>query len=227
VPGISLTSIRSSRSKRLTSEDLPAFGRPTIATATSLGFVADSAPLPDGNARTNRVEQVSYAVTMFGSDLEYRIESELIHLQRPIACATVVDLVDRKQRRFPRLPYRLGDLAIASGQPFSSIHHQHKEIGVSYRAPATFEHQFMQRVFAGTEHSSRICQLESGAFPLDRLRQHVPRCSRNGRDNGATRPRHAVEEGRFPNVRAADQHDRRQRPGHVFAVVDRLSDLFL
>jgi hypothetical protein len=85
----------------------------------------------------------------------------------------------------------------------------------------------MQRILAGAEHPSCIRELESNSLPLDRLRQQIPRCSRNGRDNGATRPRHAVEEGRFPNVRAADQHDRRQRPGHVFAVVDRLSDLFL
>ena len=37
VPGTSLTIIRSSRSKRLTSDDLPALGRPTIAIDTSSG----------------------------------------------------------------------------------------------------------------------------------------------------------------------------------------------
>jgi hypothetical protein len=43
VPGISLTIIRSSRSKRLTSDDLPAFGRPTIAMPTSAFSGADAA----------------------------------------------------------------------------------------------------------------------------------------------------------------------------------------
>ena len=89
-------------------------------------------------------------------------------------------------------------------------------IGVPDRTSTTLGHELMQRILAGAEHPSRIRELESNSLPLDRLRQHIPRCSRNGRDNGATRPRYAVEEGRFPNVRAADQHDRRQSSGHVF-----------
>ena len=51
----------------------------------------------------DRVEQVADAVTMFGCDLENRIESELIHLQCAAARALVVELVDREQRRLPRL----------------------------------------------------------------------------------------------------------------------------
>jgi len=49
VPGTSLTIIRSSRSNRLTSDDLPALGRPTMAMPTSPakgagpGGTADSA----------------------------------------------------------------------------------------------------------------------------------------------------------------------------------------
>ncbi len=43
VPGISLTSIRCSCSNRLTSDDLPAFGRPTIATPISFGGASRAA----------------------------------------------------------------------------------------------------------------------------------------------------------------------------------------
>ncbi len=58
VPGRSLTRTRSSRRRRLTSDDLPTFGRPTIATATSAGWLSvssnlcSSASRPRGNRST-------------------------------------------------------------------------------------------------------------------------------------------------------------------------------
>ncbi len=53
VPGMSLTIARSSFSNRLSKDDLPTFGRPTIATRVSRSFTGSGASrVPSGNRAT-------------------------------------------------------------------------------------------------------------------------------------------------------------------------------
>ncbi len=164
----------------------------------------------------DRVEQIANTVTVFGRDLEDWIEAELIHLQRAAARALVIELVDREQRRLPRFANHLGDLAIAADQSFAAIHNEHKEIGVTDRSSAAFEHECVQRVFARTEHPACVGELEPRTFPLHGLRKDIPGGARNRRDDCAARLRDTVEQGRFAHVGTADQHDRRDGSGHVF-----------
>ena len=97
VPGVSLTIIRSSRSNRLTSDDLPAFGRPTIAIDTSrparlrASFAAPSAASASTaaldsrgvpQALDDRVQQIADAFAVLGGNLEHRVEAKLIEIQR-------------------------------------------------------------------------------------------------------------------------------------------------
>ena len=153
---------------------------------------------------------------MFGCDLENRIESELIHFQCAAARALVIELVDREQRRLPRLANNLSDLAIAADKSFAAIHNEHKEIGVTDRSSAAFEHQCVQRILARAEHPACVGELEPRTFPLHRLRKDIPGGARNRRHDCAARPRDTVEQGRFAHVGTADQHDRREGSGHVF-----------
>jgi hypothetical protein len=175
----------------------------------------------------DRIEQIPYADAVLGSDLEYRIEAELVHLESSTASPAIVDFVDRQQRRLSGFTHGSGDLAIATDQPLAPIHNEHKEIGISNRTSAAFQHELVKWVFARAEHPTSICELESRSLPLDRLRKGIARRAWDRCHDRSTCSRQAVEQRRFPHIWAADEHDGGQRAGHFVRVVDRLSDLFL
>ena len=209
VPGISLTIIRSSRSNRLTSDDLPAFGRPTIATddlgRTGPVIVAAAARravvvarLPArrpvarraGTRCDDRVEQVADALAVLGRDLEHRVEAELIELERAGLGPLVVGLVDGEDDR-PVRPART-TLAISRSpgtSPSRPSTTRTRRSAVRDRALPAFEHELVQRILAGAEHAAGVDELEARALPLRRLGNHVARGARDRRHDGAARAR--------------------------------------
>ena len=69
---------RSSLSNRLTSDDLPTFGRPTMATRVfDVLRRRGSSRVPSGQRRDDLVEQIPDAVAVFGGNLDDRLEAEL------------------------------------------------------------------------------------------------------------------------------------------------------
>ena len=70
VPGTSETIIRSSLSSRFTSDDLPAFGRPTIATAVSRRSSSEVTRGASGKRRNDGVHQFAHARAVLGADLD-------------------------------------------------------------------------------------------------------------------------------------------------------------
>ena len=87
VPGVSLTIERSSFSSRFSSDDLPTFGRPTIAIAVSSDGVVPGL-LAGRQLLHHLVEQVADPFAMLGGDLHDRLESELVELEDPAAGAS-------------------------------------------------------------------------------------------------------------------------------------------
>jgi hypothetical protein len=174
VPGTSLTIIRSSRSSR------GRYRRRGIRGVRARRRGAGPRqPLDDG------IQQIADTLAVLCGDLEHRVDPQLMELQHGRPRTTIVGLVDRKERRLVSLPRHLGDLPITRHQPLTSIYHEDKQIGVAYRAAPAFEHQFVERILAGAEHSAGVGQLEVRSLPLDRLRDDVARGSGDGRHDRA------------------------------------------
>ena len=109
--------MRSSRRSRFTSEDLPAFGRPTIAIAVSCVFrfliFGSRFPVPGSRLQfeffDDHLEQIADAVAMFGADLDHVLEAKPVQLQRTGAGAAIVGLVDRENDRHVGVTSGFGD----------------------------------------------------------------------------------------------------------------------
>ena len=185
VPGISETIIRSSRSSRLTSDDLPAFGRPTIATAVSAVACSPGAdrcerccsssyrrrsrsrPRADAGSRLHDlVEQIADALSVLGAHLDDRIEAELIQLERTVPRAPIVGLVDRENRRarWRCAPPRQSPDRQATSPSRPSTTNTIAAADAQRPLPA-LEDQRMERILGRAEHPARVGQFETVIRP--------------------------------------------------------------
>ena len=136
--------MRSSRSRRLTSDDLPALGRPTIAIAVSAARrsrsgVVGRAPVRRRSLRSGSVceakllddhlEQIADALAVLGADLDDGVEAQPIQLERAGAGAAVVGLVDREDDRHAGIARGLGDVLVAGDQALAAVDHEDDQIG--------------------------------------------------------------------------------------------------
>ena len=83
------------------------------------------------------------------------------------------------------------------------------------RTLALTDHQLMERIFARSVQTSGIEQLERLVPPRDGAREGIPGRAGDRRDDGPAGARHAVEEGRFADVRAADENNGQASLGHA------------
>ena len=104
---------------------------------------------------------------MFGGDLQDGIEAELIELHRARLRSAIVSLVDGDDHRAIGGARRFGNLPVAGHQALSPVHHQHQQVGRPNRQPASFEHERVEGIEAGSEHAARVGQLEVHALPLE------------------------------------------------------------
>ena len=227
VPGISLTIERSSFSSRLSSDDLPTFGRPTIAIAVS-SEVSSPGSLRAGSRLHDLVEQIADPVAVLGGDLDDRLEPELVELEHPAARPLVVGLVDRHQHRRLGRPQVAGDLLVARTSPSRPSTTNTMTSAVSSAFRPWMIDQLVERILAGAEHPAGIDQPEGRFLPLGRLSNDVAGRPGDRRDDRAAGAGDAVEQGRFADVRPADQHDRWQAEGtfhgHVVSLFSTMLD---
>ena len=171
VPGMSLTIDRSSFSNRFSSDDLPTFGRPTIATGGLRRFVRRVAGARGraGKPRDDLVQQVADALAVLGGDLDDRLEAELVELDGRVRAPAVVGLVDRHQDRRLR---RLAAPRRSPRRPRPALRaHRRRTQSPRSRWPAgRADDQLVQRIVAGAEHPAGIDQRERRPLPLGRLR---------------------------------------------------------
>ena len=154
VPGVSLTIDRSSCSSRLSSDDLPTLGRPTMATAVS-SRLRRARRAGAGQPRDDLVEQVADAFAVLGRDLDDRLEPELVELDARAAGPLVVGLVDGDQDRHGRRPQRGGNLLVARDEPFAAIHDEHNDVRRFERPPPGHDDELVQRIGAARRTSRR------------------------------------------------------------------------
>jgi hypothetical protein len=126
------------------------------------------------------------------------------------ARAAIVRLVHRKEHGLVGRTNDARDFLVARYEAFAAINNKHKEIGVPDGAPPPLEHEFVQRVLAGTEHTARVGEFEARALPFRFVGNDVTSCPGDRRDNRPPRARQPIEKRRFPNIRTSDQYDGRQ-----------------
>ena len=174
VPGSSLTITRSSRTSRLTSDDLPTFGRPTMAIAVS--SVAKRRFLPgNGQAREDLVQQLRDAVAMLGRHFDHGIEAHLKELEGAVPGPLVVRLVDGQNRRPPERADPLGDLLIARDQPLAAVDDEHDQVRLLERPESVLDHELVQRVGRRAEQAAGIDQGEASVRATRPARERTSR----------------------------------------------------
>ena len=210
--------MRSSRSRRFTSDDLPALGRPTIAIAVScvsqvLGFsgsrrqvrrcwFASRLELLD-----DHFEQIAGAVAVLGADLDHGVEAESIQLERAGAGAAIVGLVDRENHRHAGVARGLGNVLVAGNQTLAAVDDHHDQIGGLQRAAALGHHELVQRILARAEQTAGVREIEVIALPRHGMRDDVAGRPGDRRDDRAAGPAQTIEQRRLTDVRSTDQHD--------------------
>ena len=145
---------------------------------------------------------------MFGRNLHHVVEAKLIEVGHAQSRPAVVCLVDGDDGWRIGFADDLCDFLITGDQPLTAIYNEHKQIRVSDSAAPSFEHQVVQRIFARPEHAAGVDQFELTTQPFRGMRDHVACCTWDFGHDGASPTRQTVEKGRFPHVRAADQHHR-------------------
>ena len=81
------------------------------------------------------------------------------------------------------------------------------------------EHEFLERVFALPEHAGCVGQRKRDVPPVGRLLDLVPGGPGRFIHDGAPAPDNPVEQGRFPDIRAAHKDDGWERSMRHWSVL--------
>ncbi len=181
--------------------------RPRLASCVS--------PLSAPRRATISSSRSATPVPVLGGNLDDRLDPERVEIHRRVPRALVVDLVDRQNHRPVGLAQLARDRLVARDESFAAVDDEHQQIGADDRALALTDDELVQRILAGAVQAAGVEQLKRHAPPDGRTRQRIAGRAGHRRDDRAARTGDAVEERRFPDVRASDQHDRGSFSGHV------------
>ena len=189
----------------MTSDDLPAFGRPTIAMAVSRApdrspsLIVVSIVRAFGRAARelfdHGIEQIAHAAAMLGADFDHRFESQPIQLQRAVCGAAVVRLVDGHHVGAPVLRTVAAISSSPDTSPSRPSATNTMRSAVLQRAMTALDDELVQRIFAGAEEAAGVGQVEAGATPVGGMSNDVARRARHGRDDGLPNPGQPIEKG--------------------------------
>ena len=178
VPASSETITRSSPRKRLTSEDLPTFGRPITARRTvsaSGSLIACRQQLDDP------VEQISRAESLCSGHGERIAESEPVELGRQRHLGDAVALVRRHDARQRRASQQIGELLVAGPHAGARVDDQHRHLRVRQSRARLLADRAGERVVVLEVHPAGIDQLEPASVPLALELLAVARHARDAR----------------------------------------------
>ena len=166
-----------------------------MATATSSGSASLDAFAPGRQQLDDLVEEVAGPLSVLGGNLDHRLETQPIELERAIPGPLVVGLVDRNQHRHVRRSQAAGDLLVGRQQSVPAIHNKDNDIGRLERFLALDDDQLVQRIVARPEKPPGIDEGERGAQPLGGMGIRVAGRPRYGGDDGAPGAGNSVKQG--------------------------------
>src|SRR4029078_4842778 len=77
----------------------------------------------------DRIEQLGDAGAVFGGNFKHRVDAEAVELERGVAGAFVVDLVDGQKHGPPGFVQFTGDRLVAAHQPLAAVADQNHQVG--------------------------------------------------------------------------------------------------
>ena len=211
IPASGPVIIRSSPSIRLTRVDLPALGRPTIASFSGAAFVLvlvlgfDLLAL---DVRPERLEQVDEPFAMLGADRDRLAKAERKASSMPGLAGAALGLVggDDHRRRLGAQP--AGDLLVERGQALARVDQEQGDVGVAHRGLGLGAHPARQAC-AGPRPRTRRCRSpgirgRAGCASPSRRSRVTPGPVVDQRQPLADQP---VEQRRFADIGPADDGD--------------------
>ena len=142
--------IRSSPSIWLTRVDLPALGRPTIASLSGAALVIVRPPRLRARAldvRAQRLEQIGDAFAMLGAERDRIAEAERDRLRGcPLSAGAAFGLVgdDDDRRRLGAQP--AGDFLVERGEAVARVDQEQRGVGIAHRGFGLRAHPARQRL---------------------------------------------------------------------------------
>ena len=209
VPGISETIVRGCPSSALSSDDLPTFGRPRIATPISSPRRSTrSAPSMPRSVSTIEVEQVAGADAVQRRQRQGLAEAELVELERLGIAAWIVELVRDQDHRLARAAQQVGELLVPGSDAGARVDHEQHEIGLGDRGASLVGDLALHRARVAGIDATGVEDREGGPAPLDDQLLAVARDARLLVHDRLAGRGQAVHERRLADVREADDGDR-------------------
>ena len=132
VPAISLTMVRGSPTMALNSDDLPALGRPTMATGVSAGAASSSRSVAGARRRSTSTRRSSRSPVPRPCTAETSSGSpspSCVDLGRRRGARRVVDLVGDQEDRQPGAAQHVGDLVVVGQRTGAAVDDEEHDVG--------------------------------------------------------------------------------------------------
>ena len=219
VPASGPVSSRSSPSRWLISVDLPALGRPTMATRIGRCRAASSSVFARlrrllvflrrlRHQRAQRVVEFAKALAVLGRNRDRLAETERIGLDRAGLAVLALALVGDQQHRLVGAADEIGEGAIGRRQSGAGIDHEQQRVRELDRGLGLLLHARGQRALGALvearsvdDREFEIAEPRLAFAPVARDAGHVI-------DQRELPPDQPVEQGRFADIRPADDGNR-------------------
>ena len=204
VPGWAETSTRSAPTMRLSSDDLPTLGRPTMAMVGPGRFALQR--LLGRDQIADALAQLLDAGAVLGRDQE-RLEPQPVELPHSGASLAHVALVDHQHDRLAAAAQRGEHLLVAGHRPGAAVDHEQEHVALVDREQHLRAEA--ERILALGHQAAGVDEVDRGVVvELRGLDDAVAGDPGQVVHDGATPSHQPVEEGRFADVGAADDGDR-------------------
>ena len=220
VPASGLVSSRSSPSRWLISVDLPALGRPTMATRIGrlreilVGFddvvVVEFLVLLDGlrHQRAQRVVEIAHALAMLGGNLDGIAEAERVGFHRADFAVLALALVGDQHHRLVGAAGEIGKGAVVRRQAGAGVDHEHQRVGKRDRGFGLLLHPRGQRALGALVEAGGI---DDGEFEIAEPPLALAAVAGDAGlviDQRELLPDQPVEQRRLSDIGPADDGDR-------------------
>ena len=210
VPASSLTTTRSSPAALFSSEDLPTFGRPRIATRRGSADLVLGDRRDVGQHLHDLVEQVGDAAAVDRRDRVRLAETQVPQRGGLGLVAGVVDLVGDEEDGLAALAEQLHDVLVGRGRADHRVDDEQHDVAEVDRDLGLRGDGRVDAAGVGLP-AAGVDEREAAVHPLGLVRHAVARDARGVLDDGLAAAEDAVHERGLADVRAPDDRDDRQR----------------